>query len=168
MDRSNAVRSLAVPHPDVLIPHLKQLFAQLSSGSPENVTGTSRCILEIVADQLDVVSIDDVIVLGIRPADSSGELHGLYERANLRPGRTTTRVVVWMRTAARGQIVAPRTFIRTLLHELTHHLDYELLELGGSRHTDGFYARESSLLQQVLPKHLEADISERRQLALAL
>jgi len=54
-----------------------------------------------------------------------------------------------MRTAQRRQIVAFRTFLRTLLHELCHHLDYELLKLTESFHTEGFYQRESSLLNQL-------------------
>jgi len=55
------------------------------------------------------------------------------------------RVTVWMLTAKRGQVVAYRTFLRTLLHELCHHLDYDLLRLRDSLHTQGFYQRESSL-----------------------
>ena len=39
-----------------------------------------------------------------------------------------------------------RTFLRTLLHELGHHLDYQLLKLADSFHTEGFYKRESSLM----------------------
>jgi hypothetical protein len=41
--------------------------------------------------------------------------------------------------------VAFKTFLRTLLHELCHHLDYALLNLRDSLHTQGFYQRESSL-----------------------
>ena len=54
------------------------------------------------------------------------------------------------RTAQRRQVVAFRTFLRTLLHELCHHLDYTLFELGYSFHTQGFYRRESNLMRQVL------------------
>jgi hypothetical protein len=42
-------------------------------------------------------------------------------------------------------VVAYRTFLRTLLHEVCHHLDYAYLHLGDSLHTQGFYQRESSL-----------------------
>jgi len=40
---------------------------------------------------------------------------------------------------------------RTQLHERCDHLDYELLRLPDSFHTDGFHRRESSLLRQLLP-----------------
>ena len=43
-----------------------------------------------------------------------------------------------------AQVVAFRTFLRTLIHELCHHLDYELFLLEETFHTEGFYKRESS------------------------
>jgi len=55
-----------------------------------------------------------------------------------------------MRTAQRHQVVTFRTFFRTLIHELCHHLDYELLRLPESFHTEGFYKRESSIVHQLL------------------
>jgi hypothetical protein len=48
------------------------------------------------------------------------------------------------------RVVAFRTFLRTLVHELGHHLDYRYLKLGGSQHTEGFFRRESSLVRQIL------------------
>jgi len=43
-----------------------------------------------------------------------------------------------------------RTFLRTLVHELAHHLDYELYKLAETFHTEGFYARESALMHDLL------------------
>jgi len=43
-----------------------------------------------------------------------------------------------------------RTFLRTLLHEVVHHLDYEHYGLAETFHTEGFYARESALLRDLL------------------
>jgi hypothetical protein len=59
-------------------------------------------------------------------------------------------ITLWMRTAQRKQVVAFRTFLRTFLHELCHHLDYELLRLPETFHTEGFYKRESSLFRQLV------------------
>ena len=87
----------------------------------------------------------EVRVHAARPSDEYGELHGLYT-----PDEERALVEVWMRTAAQGQVVAHRTFLRTLLHELVHHLDYELLDLEDSFHTEGFFQRESSLMRQVM------------------
>jgi hypothetical protein len=95
-------------------------------------------------------------VLAVRPSHNWGELHGLYTPGEQgRPSRAT----VWMRTAQRRQVVRFRTFLRTLLHELCHHLDYELLRLPDSFHTEGFYKRESSLLWQLLSERPPGEVS---------
>ena len=82
-----------------------------------------------------------------RPADDYGELHGLYEPED---EGETARITVWMRTAQKKQVVAFKTFLRTLIHELCHHLDYELFALKETFHTEGFYKRESSLAGALL------------------
>ena len=95
-------------------------------------------------------------VQAVRPSHGWGELHGLYTPGTEgRPSRAT----VWMRTARRREVVRFRTFLRTLLHELCHHLDYELLRLSDSFHTEGFYKRESSLLRQVLGERASGEVS---------
>lgn len=53
-------------------------------------------------------------------------------------------IYIQNRTAVRGQILAPRTFLYTLLHEWLHHYDTEKLALR-SIHTRGFYQRLASL-----------------------
>jgi hypothetical protein len=84
-----------------------------------------------------------VKVLRTRPRTSASEFHGLYTR--LETGYSEIRV--WMFTAAQKQIVKPRTFLRTLLHEVCHHVDMTWLDLPSSLHTLGFHARESSLVR---------------------
>ena len=58
-------------------------------------------------------------------------------------------MVVWMRTAQRHDLVRPKTFLRTLMHELGHYLDYSCLNLGESFHTKGFFKRESFLVRSL-------------------
>ena len=88
-----------------------------------------------------------VRVLATRPADGSGELHGLYEPED--EGKLA-RISVWMRTAQKKNVVAFKTFLRTLIHELCHHLDYDLFALEETFHTEGFYKRESTLVAALL------------------
>ena len=88
-----------------------------------------------------------VRVLAQRPSDDYGERHGLYEPGE---GRAAARVTVWMRTAKKAQVVAFKSFLRTLTHEFAHHLDYELFLLEETFHTEGFYKRESSLANALL------------------
>lgn len=54
-----------------------------------------------------------------------------------------------MRTAEHERVVAFRTFLRTLLHEVCHHLDFTLFGLSDTFHTEGFFRRESSLVKQL-------------------
>jgi hypothetical protein len=89
-----------------------------------------------------------VRVMERRPADAGGELQGLYEPDEVTGG--VARITVWMRTARKEQVVKFRTFLRTLLHEVCHHLDYEHYALEETFHTEGFYARESSLMRDLL------------------
>jgi hypothetical protein len=91
----------------------------------------------------------DVGVMAVRPSLRDAELHGLYTRDEKR----RPRIRVWMRTVRYRRVVAFRTFLRTLLHEVGHHLDYEHLRLAHSFHTEGFFKREYSLLYQLVPKY---------------
>ena len=94
-----------------------------------------------------------VRVLAKRPSDDYGELHGLYEPEE---GPAPARITVWMRTAKKVQVVAFKSFLRTLVHELAHHLDYELYLLEETFHTEGFYQRESSLANALLEAEAHA------------
>jgi len=89
-----------------------------------------------------------VHVLGKRPSTRSSELHGLYEAGEGKP----TKISVWMRTAKKKQVVAFPTFLRTIIHEFLHHLDYEYFKLQHSFHTQGFYQRESRLTRDLKAK----------------
>ncbi len=82
-----------------------------------------------------------------RPSSEEEELHGLY---TLSGEDEPAQIEVWMRTAARRQVVAFKTFLRTLLHEVCHHLDYHHFALADSFHTEGFYRRESVLAKQLI------------------
>ena len=89
-----------------------------------------------------------VRVLERRPSNDWGELHGLYEPDEVTGG--VARITLWMRTASKEKVVAFRTFLRTLTHELCHHLDYEHFKLPETFHTQGFYARESAMVRELL------------------
>jgi hypothetical protein len=113
----------------------------LTTGRAGEVEALAQRIADGICGALAVPRVRVRVELR-RPPLRGGELQGLYTPA-ARGGRDV--VTVWMLTAKRGQVVAFRTFLRTLLHELCHHLDYALLRLRDSLHTQGFYQRESSL-----------------------
>lgn len=144
---SNKRPTLPLGPVDKLLP----LVARAREELEEDLRGPLRATCQELIDALGrrfAVPPLTVRVLAARPSRSWGELHGLYEpEEDDRPARLT----VWMRTAQRRQVVAFRTFFRTLLHELCHHLDYEYLRLAETFHTEGFFQRESSLFRQLLP-----------------
>jgi len=117
------------------------------------VQGACQRIVDMLVGGYKVPPVR-VRVLAQRPSDDYGELHGLYEPVE---GRTPARITVWMRTAKKAQVVAFKSFLRTLTHELAHHLDYELFLLEETFHTEGFYKRESSLANALLAAESNPD-----------
>lgn len=150
--RSNQVIALPVPAAAELAGVTQGIADALASGETDATARASARLLRRVCARLGV-NAPAITVLAERPAGKWGELHGLYTPAQGIDGTIT----VWMRTAKRGRVVAFRTFLRTLLHELCHHLDFALLKLAHSFHTRGFYQRESSLYRQLLPVRQHAD-----------
>ncbi len=145
--RSDAISAL--PLPETRLESLRALTAAIEPP----LRADDRCTLERRAARFTLALLAALRVepVGVRvhahrPRSAHSELHGLYVRE---PG-SRPLVHVWMRTAVRGQPVRYRTFLRTLLHEVCHHLDYTLLGLPDSFHTRGFYRRESSLMRQLL------------------
>lgn len=139
--KSDQYRALPLyPHP-ALQEAVARLPEVLATARVADVERVSQRIADGVCVGLGVSKLR-VRVQERRPHDVRGELHGLYVPSNT---AGTDTITLWMLTAKRGQVVAYRTFLRTLLHELCHHLDYTYLHLRDSLHTQGFYQRESSL-----------------------
>src|SRR5262245_36095673 len=128
------------PGPD-LRGAVRALPEALATGQAAVVERVAQRIADGLCASLRVPSLRVRVELR-RPPLSGGELQGLYT-----PGErgARDRITVWMLTRKRGQVVAFRTFLRTLLHELCHHLDYTLLHLRDSLQAQGFYQPESSL-----------------------
>lgn len=139
--QSDRVESVELPKPAVLRDSIAALPAALEGNERATVQRLCTGIVNEITQQLRAPPVR-LTVLAARPSHNWGELHGLYEPAT---GRRRAHITVWMRTAKRRQVVAFRTFLRTVLHELCHHLDYEYFRFHDSFHTEGFYKRESSL-----------------------
>jgi hypothetical protein len=153
-DRSNAVSSIPVRISPRLRRAVELLESCLDDATRRKACGRAELrraeeLAQIVSDELCRslrVRLPNVKVRGKRPLNGTGELHGLFTTG---PSRED-RIQVWMLTAKRRQVVKFKTFLRTLVHEVCHHLDYVLLGLRDSFHTDGFFKRESSLVHQLL------------------
>jgi hypothetical protein len=126
-----------------LAQRLGALVDALEAGGPREVQHGAESLMTALCHAFGVTPIR-VEVLGVRPHNSRGELHGLFRLT--RP----PEIQLWMRTAQRHAVVKPRTFVRTLLHELCHYLDYSMLKLDDSYHTMGFFKRESFLVRALM------------------
>ncbi len=145
-DESDAISEIALHRPEPHRERVSALERALASGSAPLTALAAQSLLDGLTVAFGVPALR-VAVAERRPSWQTGELHGLYQADE--KGRF--HISLWMRTAQKAQVVKFRTFLRTLLHELCHHLDYQRFRLADSFHTEGFYRRESSLLRQLHP-----------------
>jgi len=145
--KSDEIAEVPLPRPDELHPMVEGLTSALAS---EDRAAVQRATDRLIRGLTDAVAVPPVRVevLAARPHAKWGELHGLYTSERGKP----PKIQLWMRTAKQRRVVAFRTYLRTLLHEVGHHFDYALLRLPDSYHTEGFYKRESSLFKQLVPE----------------
>src|SRR6266478_1812317 len=145
--KSDGITEVRLSHPAELHSLVGALDVALRT---EDRSETQRATDRLVRGLTEALGVPPVKVevLAARPHARWGELHGLYTAER---GRTP-KIQLWMRTAKQRRVVAFRTYLRTLLHEVGHHVDYTLLRLRDSMHTEGFYKRESSLFHQLVPE----------------
>ncbi|MEM9187999.1 MAG: hypothetical protein AAGF12_02390 [Myxococcota bacterium] len=155
--QSDAIGRVDLPEAKRLRPLVEEFAVGLGEDDRISVQRAASQLVQALLDQLAVAPAT-VKVLAKRPRSSQEELHGLYVRTE---GERAV-IQIWMRTAANRRPVKARTLLRTLLHEICHHLDYEHLGLADSFHTEGFFKRESSLLRQLMPKSTGAGRPRRK------
>jgi hypothetical protein len=143
--KSDEIAEVRLAQPAALHPAVTALTTALASEDRPRVQRATERLIRDLTDALGVPPVR-VEVLAARPHAQWGELHGLYTVERGKP----PKIQLWMRTAKQRRVVAFRTYLRTLLHEVGHHLDYALLRLRDSYHTEGFYKRESSLFHQLV------------------
>lgn len=138
------------------------LMRALEFGAPSPVERAAQALVNELCRLLGVRSVR-VEVRSVRPRNAVSELHGIFyprgpgrrATATMVHGAPTTHrpgnplIILWMRTAQRHDVVKPKTFLRTLMHELCHYLDYALLKLEDSFHNPGFFKRESFLVRML-------------------
>jgi len=143
--KSDGITEVRLHRPAALRPTVAALAAALAAEDRAATQAASDALIRGLADAMGMPPVG-VEVLAARPHARWGELHGLYTAERGRP----PRIQLWMRTAKQKRVVAFRTFLRTVLHEVGHHIDYTRLQLRDSFHTEGFYKRESSLFHQLV------------------
>ena len=145
--QSDAIIAVKLPDAGILRAPALALTGALQAEDRSQVQRLSQQISDGVVAQLRIPPLR-IQVLAVRPSHDWGELHGLYLPED--EGKSA-KIQLWMRTAKHKRVVAFRSYLRTLLHELCHHLDYEFYKFPETFHTEGFYNRESSLFHQLVP-----------------
>lgn len=149
--KSDDVATVDLGDTGELLPLAKRVEEALAGGKRAEVERAANALCHAVLKRLRVPPLV-VKVRSVRPSDHAGELHGLY---TWEQGKAPL-IEVWMRTAQHRKVVAFRTFLRTLLHEVCHHLDFTFLGLSDTFHTEGFFRRESSLVRQLAERARKA------------
>ena len=141
--RSDELREIRLPQRDLVATRYADLELALGTGKAPTVRKAAATLVAELA-RFYGAREPAVKVLGSRPLDSreGTELFGDYDLE-------TGLIRVWMRTAVRGRVTATGTFVATLVHELCHHLDREVLGLPGTPHTRGFFERADALYHLV-------------------
>ena len=155
-DQSDRILRIEWPDVEALEPLARAIQPPLEAERRAQVERACQALVDAMNAQLRTPPVA-MRVLERRPSNETGELQGLYEPDEVTGAQA--RITVWMRTAAREQVVKFRTFLRTVVHEVCHHLDYEHYRLPETFHTQGFYTRESALMRELLgekPKGVRA------------
>ena len=139
--RSDRINILDLPQDAKLLPKIAiNIEAAMQTGETATVRTACAKFLSTAANFYEVPKCD-VSVLAARPLKGrewTYELFGDYDPK-------TMRIRLWMRTARKKEITSFGTFLSTLCHEFSHHLDYHLFKFGDSWHTRGFYERTAVL-----------------------
>ena len=144
--RSNRLTKVKIkPSPEAV-----SLADQILKSSGHNIR---QKLSENLLDELCDAARIDIVKLEISDARQhhkkiAGKI-AMKRYGSYRPA--TKKIEIQNLTAVRGQILAPKTFLDTLLHEWLHHYDTYKLKLR-SIHSKGFYLRLNDLKSKLLIK----------------
>jgi len=140
-DRSDQMTTLSIPGDN----RLRILAREIESALPSEIkTRVQTACDGFLAEAADLFHVPQpkVRVLDARPLrvyeTGSSEIFGDYHE-------NTALIRIWMRTAIRKRVTSYGTFLSTLCHEFSHHLDVHGLKLPNTYHTRGFYERTAVL-----------------------
>ncbi len=119
-------------------PTERRRLGQLLIDTLDELSGLPTCTV-VVADRAQVHEHD-----GRR---LQSKTYGYYRCRFVDGAVSEARIRIYHRTAVRQQVISPKVFLNTLLHEWVHHYDFAGLRLARSPHTAGFYARLRALAE---------------------
>ena len=159
---SDAISVIMLPDVPALQGLVQGVEVALASGKRVRVAKAVTALVAAILAQVEAPPVK-VHVREVRPDLEDAELHGLYTYgADGKP----PALEVWMRTRALAKVVKLRTFIRTIIHEVLHHLDVTIFGMEDTFHTEGFFRRESSIIRALFDTPKRPPREPRAQLSL--
>ncbi|MCE7743114.1 MAG: hypothetical protein GOP50_11755 [Candidatus Heimdallarchaeota archaeon] len=138
-----------IPNRNAKILHIavKFLAEALKNGDEEAIKEYSN---ETVAELNRIYKLPQLSVYTggkRRLTRRGGQYYGVYKSRGEEVKRHS--ISVYSRTAKTQKYVAPKTFLRTLIHEWGHHYDKYKLKISNTYHTKGFYDRIKTIYTEL-------------------
>jgi hypothetical protein len=138
-DYSNSVTKVKMPISQEAVDLARGLLTALEYEERQDL---SEQLLDELSDLAEVDIVEFNLVDGNQiHKKRNGKIvmkrYGVYKVS-------TKTITIHHRTAARGQVLAAKSYLDTLLHEWLHHYDFKKLKLN-SIHSRGFYLRLNDL-----------------------
>lgn len=138
-----------IPEKQIKVLHLivKMLEKALQNGKEEAIKEYSN---KTVAELNRVYKLPQLSVYTggkRRMTRRGGQYYGVYKSRGDKEKKHT--ISVYSRTAKTQKYVAPKTFLRTLVHEWGHHYDRYKLNIKHTYHTKGFYDRINTIYTEL-------------------
>lgn len=136
----------------------KALFESRETGKTTMIRKACLDILKILSNTYKI-DCSFITVLGKRPLNFIGfftvEKFGDYD-----PLRK--RIRIWMRTARKEQVTAPKTLLHTLIEEFCHHFDWEIFWRASYNidmlHYYGLLPEKIKMERALMPKEVSGNI----------
>lgn len=141
--KSNSIKYTLFQPMEGTLAYTKKLLTSVIA-SERQVLG--QCLLDEMSRSLSISSVQ--LFVHDKP-----QKHSLKNGKLMRKTYGTYKdgkITISNKTAIREAVIAPKTFIDTLIHEFIHHYDYKVLKLPVSLHTAGFYYRLGDIIKKLI------------------
>lgn len=95
-------------------------------------------LLDYLCDKFKIERIAFSLLDKPRKCNNRSQIYGFYVVG-------CNQIKIYNKTAKTLKMIAPKTYMETLLHEFIHHYDMKVIKLTTSLHTGGFYKRITDL-----------------------
>lgn len=141
--KSNSIRHTILEPSTLAVHYAKRLLTSMNA-SDRQALGQGLLheisrVLSIPSPQLCVN--DERQNHSLKDGKLMRKTYGMYKEG---------KIIINNKTAIREAVVAPKTFLDTLIHEFMHHYDYKVLKLQSSLHTAGFYYRLGDVMKKLI------------------